>query len=403
MAAGEQISMVDHRPVQPDQLAYGHALRPLWGLDPEIAFLNHGSFGATPLRVLEAQDLWRRAMERQPVQFLTRRNLQPRLRRAAADLAAFLGADVADLVFVENATAGVNAVLRSLRFSPDDAILITDHTYAAVRNAVRYVCARSGARLIEAKVPFPLSDSGAVVRSVAQALTPRVKLAVLDVVTSPTALVLPIAALVESCRAVGARVLVDAAHAPGMIALNVPGLGADWVAGNAHKWLFAPKGTAFLWAHPAAQEDLHPLVISHGFGQGLAEEFDWTGTRDPSAWLSISAAIDFYRAMGDGRLREHNHALALRAAALLAERWGAGIGGPAAMTGSMATVRLPGVHAASREGAERIHNLLWERHRIEVPVIPFAGALWARISAQVYNAIEDYARLAAAVPALAAG
>jgi isopenicillin-N epimerase len=383
----------------PTPPAYGLAARPLFRLDPDIAFLNHGSFGAVPIAVSEAQDALRREMERQPVQFMTRRNSGPRLRRAAAELAAFLGAEADDLVLVENATAGVNTVLRSLALRPGDAILVTDHAYGAVRNAVEHVCRRSGARLVEARLPFPPSGPEAVVEAVARALTPQVRLAVLDLVTSPTALVLPVAALAAVCREAGARVLVDAAHGPGMLDLDVPGLGADWVAGNAHKWLFAPRGAAFLWARKEAQRGLHPLVISHGYRQGLATEFDWVGTRDLTAWLSIPAAIAFYDAMGGGRIRAYNHALALEAAALIAGRWGTTVGGPPAMTGSMATIRLPGEWPATRKAAERIHDRLWEQHRIEVPVIPFAGALWVRISAQIYNSIEDYARLADAVPA----
>jgi isopenicillin-N epimerase len=391
---GERARSEQERP------AYGHAARSLFLLDPEIAFLNHGSFGATPRRVMEAQDALRREMERQPVQFLTRRNSLPRLRQAAEPLARFLAADPADLVFVENATAGVNTVLRSLRFGPGDAILATDHTYAAVRNAVRHVCERSGAHMVEAKLPFPVADPQSIVESVANALTPQVRLAVLDLITSPTALVMPIAPLIRACRKVGARVLLDAAHAPGMIDLDVPHLGADWVTGNAHKWLFAAKGAAFLWARPEAQRDLHPLVVSHGFGQGLAAEFDWIGTRDPSAWLSVPAALDFYRAAGDSEVRAHNHALALRAAAMLAERWGTAIGAPTEMTGAMATVRLPDTFRPTREEAERVHDRLLEQYRIEVPIIPMPNALWVRISAQIYNTMEDYARLARAVPAL---
>jgi len=380
---------------------YGRPARPLFALDPAVAFLNHGSFGATPVSVLEAQAAWRREMERQPVHFLTRRNSVPRLRAAAEPLARFLGAVPDDLVFVENATAGVNAVLRSLPFGPGDAILITDHAYGAVRNAVRYVCERSGAQLVEARLPFPAAAPQEIVDALAGALTPRVRLAVLDLVTSPTALVMPAAALVARCRAVGARVLIDAAHAPGMLDLDVPALGADWVTGNAHKWLFAPKGAAFLWARRDAQRDLHPLVISHGFGQGFTAEFDWVGTRDPSAWLAIPSAIDFHRAMGGPRLREHNRALALEAAFLLAARWRTEIGGPAAMTGSMAAIRLPGGLPPTRQEAERIHDLLWRRHRIEVPIVPFAGGLWVRISAQIYNVADEYVGLAEAVEGLA--
>ena len=384
------------------KVTYGPGLRHLWLLDPEVTFLNHGSFGATPRRVLAVQDAWRRRMERQPVEFLSRRHLMPALRNAAAALAEFVHADPADLVFVENATAGVNAVLRSLALEPGDEILITDHVYPAVRNTVRYVCERTGARMREATLPYPDPHPEAIVEAVAAALSPQVRMAVLDLITSPTGLILPVATVVARCRAAGARVLVDAAHAPGMIALDIPGLGADWVTGNMHKWLFAPKGAGVLWASPAAQRDLHPTVISHGLGLGFAAEFGWVGTRDPTAWLSVPAALDFYCAMGGEKIRAHIHDLACRAADRLAASWRTEVGAAHSMLGAMAAIRLPVAAPATREAAAAIHDRLLARHRIEVPVIPFADRLWVRISAQIYNGIEDYDRLAAAIaePAL---
>jgi isopenicillin-N epimerase len=240
-------------------------------------------------------------------------------------------------------------------------------------------------------------EPGDIVAAVAAALTDRTRVAVLDLVSSASAVVMPAAALAALCRQAGARVLVDAAHGPGMLDLDLPALGADWVTGNAHKWLFAPKGSALLWARKPAQADLHPTVISHGFEQGFANEFDWTGTRDPTAWLALPAAIDFYRAMGDGALREHNHALAVAAARLLADRWRTEAGAPAAMLGAMATVRLPGNRPATIEAARTLHDRLWRDSRIEVPVFPLSGALWIRISAQIYNERADYERLANAV------
>jgi isopenicillin-N epimerase len=182
-----------------------------------------------------------------------------------------------------------------------------------------------------------------------------------------------------------------------MLDLDLPAIGADWITGNAHKWLFAPKGCAFLWANKAAQADLHPTVISHGFGQGFTAEFDWTGTRDPTAWLSLPAALDFYRAMGDGALRARNHALAGEAGRMLAAVWRTEIGAPAAMIGAMVVVRAPGPLPGTPEAAAALHDRLWRDHRIEVPVIPLAGALWLRLSAQIYNEMADYERLAGAV------
>ena len=378
---------------------YGRAIRHLWHLRDDATFLNHGSFGLTPKSVLAAQDALRREMEAQPVLFLHRENLQPRLRGAAERLAAFLGAASEDLAFVDNATTGVNAVLRSFRLAPGDEILVNDHTYAAVRNAVRFVCERSGACMIEARLPFPGTDATGIVAAVGAALSPRTRLAVLDHVSSASALVMPVAELTALCRSAGAKVLVDAAHAPGMLPLDLPAVGADWITGNAHKWLFAPKGCAFLWARRDAQADLHPTVISHGFGQGFAAEFDWTGTRDPTAWLALPAALDFYRAMGDGSLRARNHALACAAGRLLAAAWRTETAAADAMFGSMALVRVPGNPGGTFEAAAALHDRLWQRHRVEVPVIPWTGTLWVRVSAQIYNEMDDYGRLAEAIAA----
>lgn len=377
--------------------AYGRDLRQVFNLDPTATFLNHGSFGLTPLAVLAAQQLLRGEMEFQPVEFLSRANLQPRLRAAATRLAGFLHADGNDLAFVDNATTGANAVLRSLRLNAGDEVLITTHTYGAVRNAVRFVCDRADARLVEVPLPFPVRGADEIVATVTAALTDRTRLAVLDLVTSAGAFVMPAVSLAYACRAAGARVLIDAAHGPGMLDLNVPALRADWVTGNAHKWLFAPKGCAFLWAAEGAKAELHPTVISHGYEQGFADEFDWTGTRDPTAWLSVPAALDFYGAMGGESLRRHNRGLALESARMLAELWRTEIGAPPDMLGSMAAVRLPGHRPATAAAAADLHDRLWRDHRIEVPVIPLAGSLWVRISAQIYNEMQDFQGLATAI------
>jgi isopenicillin-N epimerase len=365
-----------------------------WLLDPEIAFLNHGSFGATPRTVLAEQERWRVRMERHPTHFMSE-ELPPALAAAAARLAAFVGARTEDLVFVENATAGCNTALRSLRFAPGDEILVTDHGYPAVRKAAEYVAARAGARVVEAAVPFPLQDAAQVVAAVSSRLGTRTRLAILDHITSSTAVVFPVHELTALCRAAGVPVLIDGAHAPGMLSLDVPSVGADWYTGNCHKWLMAPKGSAFLWVAPDRQADTHPLVISHGFGQGFTAEFAWVGTRDPSAWLSVPAAIDFHKRLGGARLRERNAALAREQATLLAHTWQTERGAPDALTGSMAAVRLPLHEAATAERAIELRRKLFDEHRIEVPITAFAGALWARISAHAYNRPEDYARLAA--------
>jgi isopenicillin-N epimerase len=365
-----------------------------WLLDPDVAFLNHGSFGATPRAVLAEQERWRALMERHPTHFMSE-ELPPALRAAAARLAAFIGARADDVVFVENATAACNAVLRSLRFAPGDEILVTDHGYAAVRKAAEYVAARAGARVIEAMVPFPLHDARQVVAAVSSQLSSRTRLAIFDHIASPTAVIFPVRELTALCRAAGVPVLIDGAHAPGMLALDVPSIGADWYTGNCHKWLMAPKGSAFLRVAPDRQADIHPLVISHGYGQGFTAEFDWIGTRDPSAWLSVPAAIDFHERLGGARLRERNAALARAQATLLAEIWKTERGAPDPLTGSMVAVRLPLREIATAERALELRRKLFDEHHIEAPVTAFADALWVRISAHAYNRPADYARLAA--------
>ncbi len=375
---------------------HGHGLRPLWLLDPATTFLNHGSYGACPRAVLAVQQEWRARMEHQPVRFMTA-TLPAAMQEARAALAGFLGAGPDDLVFVENATGGVNAVLRSLALGEGDEVLTTSHGYGAVRNAIRHVCGGGGAVLVEAPVPFPLPDAARAVAAIAERLGPRTRLVVIDAVTSPTATLLPVTEIAALCRAAGVRLLVDAAHAPGMIPLDLPALGADWVTGNAHKWLFAPKGCAFLWARAEAQLGLHPTVISHGLDRGFAAEFDWVGTRDPSAWLSTPAAIGFWKALGGPALMARNRTLANEAAQLLAQAWGTPIGAPAAMRAAMAAVALPGAETADPVLAAAIYDRLCLEHRIEVPIVPFAGRLWVRVSAQAYNDLDDYSRLADAV------
>jgi isopenicillin-N epimerase len=364
-----------------------------WLLDPEVAFLNHGSFGATPRTVVAEQDRWRARMERHPTHFMSE-ELPPALRAAAARLAVFVGSEAEDLVLVENATAGCNTVLRSLRLASGDEILVTDHGYPAVRKAAEYVAARASARVVEAAVPFPLDDPAQVAAAVAAKLGPRTRLVIFDHVTSPTAVIFPVRELTALCRAAGAVVLIDGAHGPGMLALDVPSIGADWYTGNCHKWLMAPKGSGFLWTSPQRQAETHPLVISHGFGQGFTAAFDWIGTRDPTAWLAVPAAIDFHQRLGGPGLRERNAALAREQASALARIWNTERGAPDALTGSMAAVRLPLSDAASPERAHALRRKLFDDHRIEVLVAAFAGSLWARISAHAYNRPADYGRLA---------
>ena len=371
---------------------WGDAIRHEWDLDPAFLTVNHGSYGATPREVLAAQREWQRRMEAQPVRFFGR-EAPAALRAAAGDLAGFLGADPSDVVFVENATSGCNAVLRSLDFSPGDEILVLSHGYGAVVKAAQYVASRSGARVVVAALPFPRADDDAVVGAVAGAITARTRLAIIDHVTSSSALVLPLARLAEACHAAGVAVLADGAHAPGNLDLDVPATGADYYVGNCHKWLCAPKGCAFLWASPALQAGLHPLTISHGYGDGFLAEFDWVGTRDISAWLAVSAALAFHARLGGAALRARGRALAAEAAALLAGRLGTETGSGNAAANAMALVRLPLTGALTQSRALAIRERLLDAGT-DAPVNAVAGAIWLRVSAAPYSTLEDYARIA---------
>jgi isopenicillin-N epimerase len=370
----------------------GKSVRHEWALDPDFLSVNHGSFGAAPRVVLAAQRDWQLRMEAQPGRFM-RAVLPDALRHAADRLGALIGADGKDIAFVDNATTGCNAVLRSLRLQAGDEIVVLSHGYGAVRNTVRYVAERSGARMVESEVPFPHPVADAIVANIAGALTKRSRLAVVDHITSGSALVLPLQRMVAACHAAGVPVLVDGAHAPAQVSLDMRAIGADWYAGNCHKWLCAPKGSAFLYAAPERQHDLHPVTISHGFGKGFLEEFDWTGTRDPSAYLATSVAIDFHARLGGEALMARNIALAAEATSLLARRLNTEPGATGALAGSMGVVRLPLTGNATAERSLALRARLLEAGT-DAPTHVMADAIWLRLSAAAYNDIEDYERLA---------
>jgi len=386
------------------------AIRAHWSLDPSITFLNHGSFGACPIPVLQYQAELRQRMERQPVQFFVR-DLEGLLDDARISLGSFLGAPAEDLAWVPNATTAVNAVLRSLRFEPGDELLTTDHEYNACRNVLDFVAESAGARVVAASLPFPIASPEQVTGAVMDRVTPRTRIALLDHVTSQTGLILPIADLVRNLRERGVETLVDAAHAPGMLPLEVAAIGAAWYTGNCHKWLCAPKGAAFLYTRPDLQARTRPAVISHGANSPRTArsryliEFDWTGTDDPTAVLSVPEAIRFMgRLMPGGwaAVRETNHQLALRGRDVLCGTLGIDPPCPDDMIGSLASVPLPDGDGRVSESplyADPLQDRLLERFQIEVPVIPWPAPpkRLIRISGQVYNRDGDYEKLAHAL------
>ncbi len=381
-----------------------------WTLDPAVTFLNHGSFGACPRPVLEAQQRLRERLERQPVRFFVR-DLEPLLDDARSALAAFLGADPEGLVFVTNATTAVNAVLRSLALAPGDQLLVTDHAYNACRNALDFVAVAARAEIVVVPVPFPLASADAVVEAVLARATPRTRLALLDHVTSPTGLVLPIERLVRELAGRGVDTLVDGAHAPGMLPLDLGALGAAYYAGNCHKWLCAPKGAGFLHVRRDRQGGVRPVVISHGANNPRTDrsrlllEFDWTGSHDPTPYLCVPEALRFLGGLLPGgwpALMARNRALALEARHILCSALGAEAPAPEDMVGALAAVPLPDGSAAPGRSplyVDPLQDVLLERYGIEVPIVPWPAPpkRLVRVSCQAYNAREDYERLAAAL------
>ena len=375
-----------------------------WQLDPGVRYLNHGSFGATPRPVLAKQASLRDEMEREPVQFLWRR-LPEHIEESRRRLADFLKANPEDLVFVTNATSAVNAVIRSRSWKPNDEILTTDHTYNACRNVLDHVAQEHGLVIRVAKIPFPLTGSADVLEAINRVISHRTRLALIDHVTSPTALILPIHEMVEMLRSRGVESFVDGAHAPGMIDLNLETLGATYYTGNLHKWVCAPKGAAFLHVHSDSRDDVLPNVISHGLNRAregfnrFQDLFDWPGTFDPTAWLSVQSAIEFMGQLLPGgwqELREHQHGLLMKAREMLCDELGITPPCPPEMLGSMATLSLPGP-SRTATALETLQRALFEDDRIEVPLLEHSGQCWFRISAQVYNSLDDYRALRQAI------
>ena len=383
----------------------------LWLLDPAVVFLNHGSFGSCPRAVLEFQQETRHRLEWQPVQFLVR-ELEELLDAARASLADFVGADPADLVFVPNATAGVNTVLRSRRFASGDELLVTNHEYNACRNALNFAAEQAGARVVEVAVPFPLRSAEEITAAVLAAVTPRTKLALLDHVTSQTGLVFPIERLARALGERGIDVQVDGAHAPGMVPLNLRELGAAYYTGNCHKWLCAPKGAGFLHVRRDRQQGLRPLAISHGANSPRTDrsqfqiEFGWMGTWDPSAVLSVPEALRDVGSLVPGgwpEIMRRNRALALAGRRILCAALSIDAPAPEECIGSLASVPIPNANdvapPTSPLYADPLQDWLRLEHNIEVPVIPWPAPpkRLLRISAQLYNSLPQYERLAGAL------
>jgi len=386
-----------------------------WRFEPGLTYLTHGTFGACPVPIIEAQRAMLDELEASPIRVLDR-EFEARRDAARIEVARFLGADPAGVVIVPNATTGVSTVLRSLRIRPGDELLTTDHEYNAVLNAIQLVADEAKARMVLARVPLPIRHPEEVVEAILSEVTPRTRLAVISHVTSPTALVFPIETIVRELDRLGVDTLVDAAHAPGMVPIEIDALGAAYWTGNGHKWLCGPKVSGVLAVREDRRRGIRPLVTSHGWNDqreerhDLWKEFDWQGTSDPTAFLALPLAIRLVGSLDPGgwpAVMAANRKLVLDGRAAVQDALGVEPIAPESMIGSMATVRIPGLTTDAE--ALGLGAALHDEERIEVafPTWPVRAArerpseppslVLARLSGQRYNEPADYERLAVAL------
>jgi len=375
--------------------------RDLFLLRSDVVFLNHGSFGACPRPVFEAYQRWQLELERQPVAFLGRR-FEGLMAEARAALGAFLGAAPDDLVYVSNATTGLNIVARSLPLAPGDEVLSTDQEYGALDRTWRFICGKRGARYVRQPVELPIVSAEQVVEAIWSGATARTRVLFVSQVTSPTAITLPVAELVRRAREAGIITVVDGAHAPGQVPLDLEGLGADFYSGNCHKWMMAPKGSAFLHARRERQSLLEPLVVSWGWereepgASRLVDYNEWQGTRDVAPFLAVPAAIRFMERHDWPRVRRTCHELVRNARRALADLTRLAPITPDAPEwfAQMAALPLPPCDART------LQRRLYDEFRVEVPIIDWQGRQFVRISVQGYNTQSDVDALVEALRAL---
>lgn len=372
----------------------GHAVLPEFELAPDRLHLNHGSFGAVPRSVLAEQQRWRERLERDPTGFYHYDH--PQLVRDSAAIAARrFGGEAKDWVFCENATVAANSVLASFPLRPGDEVLVTSHGYGAVVKAAKVWAERRGAILKTIELPPVVEGQDQIVGLTGNAFTDRSRLLIIDHITSATALVLPVEQIVRKAHEAGVAVLVDGAHAPGQLPLDVPSIGADWYTGNAHKWFFAPRGCGLLWTSPGRQDMTLPAVLSHGTDRGYTAAFDWVGTRDASPWFCLEASAAAHDSFGGEGLMIRNRDLATQAGQLFAQQFPVRMTGPPEMRGSMVSLHL-GLFADAAERAPRLRQALHERG-IVAPVSALDGHVYLRLSAQIYNEMADYSSCASAL------
>ena len=381
--------------------AYSNSIRN-WSLHRNIVFLNHGSFGATPLPIIEKQNQYRQMMENEPVDFFV--NIMPDLlNKSKAMLSEFLGVKKDELIFVQNTTTGVNQILASFPFKPADEWLVTSHAYGACMNAIKHLVSRNNIVLKIADIPFPVKNDEEILKAIGREISPNTKLALIDHITSATGMIFPINEIIDLLHAHGVKVIVDGAHAPGMVHLNINELDADYYVGNCHKWMCAPKGSAFIYVKMEFQESVKPLVISHfndtdiGGDSHWSNQFLWDGTHDFSQYICVGDTIDFMSSLhsyGWQGIMDHNHRLAWQGAKLIAEKLNIELPLEEKYIGSMVNIPMP----EGEEGFPKFNEtcplkkVLFEKYKIEVPIFffPSAPRQWLRISAQLYNSLEQY-------------
>ena len=367
-------------------------LKNLFLLDPEVIYLNHGSFGATPRTVFEAYQAWQMKLERQPVQFLAS-DLDSLLFEAREKLAIYLKTSGKNLLFIPNATFGVNMIARSINLRPGDEILTTDHEYGACDITWRFICQKTGAKYIPMHVELPAEDKNTIIEAIASGITSRTRILFISHISSPTSIIFPVEALIRIARENNIITLIDGAHAPGQIGFDLDMLEADFYIGNCHKWLMAPKGSAFLYARTERQATLEPLIVSWGWddvsqqddNQSLLQKFSWMGTHDPSSYLAIPAAIEFHEIHHWPRVRLSCHALAYEAMEEICYFTGlVPVYTQDRYFAQMVTIPLPHI-----QEPKALKNQLLEGYKIEIPIIEWSGKQYIRLSVQGYNSAED--------------
>ncbi len=376
-------------------MKFGKNLLGLWNLRQDVTFLNHGSFGACPIEVLDAAHRYEMELEKEPVNFLL--DVYPQLAAASRKkLAGFLNADEAGLGFVENASSGLCSIIREFEtlLRPGDEVLITNHVYPAVRNALQYSAGRAGFRIVTADADLPFGSSFDISEAIERKISERTRAIVIDHVTSACGAVFPVIEIAGHAKSKGLITVVDGAHAPGFVPLDLQKVPCDWYVGNCHKWMCAPKGAAFIYASEERREMTHPLNIANNHGMPFRDEFDWQGSKNPAPWIAVGDAIDFFEKFGWNEVRDYNNTLARAAKKILLESVGSVSEIPDDMIGSMAAFTIPESLYNRPADTKALRYNLFSRHSVEVPVMEVSGRVMIRVSAQIYNELPDYEKLA---------